>query len=58
MEYIVKNISKDARKFRANGRDIIVEAGKEIVTTSPPKNSNIFEVKEKIEKKKEVKKEW
>ena len=51
--YKVKNISSDPRKFKEKGIDIIIMPGKEVITSSPPANSDVFEVKE-IKSKKEV----
>jgi hypothetical protein len=54
--YKVKNISKDPRRLKVNGKNVIIAPGEDVLTSTPPANSNIFEVKgEKMEKnKKEV----
>ena len=56
MKYKVKNLSKDERKFRdRNGQDVLVEPGKSVITTSPPEDNDIWEVKIHTEKTEEIK---
>ena len=59
-EYEVKNITKYKKQFidRHSGKVIILNSGEVAITTCPPKNLNVFSVKEfeltekKIKKKK------
>lgn len=54
--YKVKNITKDPRRLKVNGKNIIIEPGKEVLTSSPPANNNVFEVsKNKMEKINKIK---
>lgn len=52
--YNVKNKKQDLRKFRDSflGKDIYVKPGETVVTTKPPKESEVWSVKdiEKMEK--------
>ena len=56
MKYKVKNLSKDVRKFRdKNGKDILVEPSKSVITNKPPKESNIWKIEIYTEKTEETK---
>ena len=54
----VTNMFEDERKFYDGqlGRDVIIEPGKSVLTSRPPKNGNVFKVEVVKEKEnKEVK---
>lgn len=56
MKYKVTNLSKDERKFRdRNGVDVLVEAGKSVITTCPPEDNDIWKVSTHTEKTEEIK---
>lgn len=45
MKYKVTNLSKDERKFRdKNGKDVLIEPNKSVITESPPKESEVWKV--------------
>ena len=54
MEFIVKNKDQEPRKFYDNklGRYVILAPKEEAITMYPPKQEDIFSVKEKGEKTK------
>ncbi len=55
--YKVTNKSNDPRKFRDRflGKDVIVEAGKSVITSTPVKQCSIFDVEEIKEESKNKK---
>jgi hypothetical protein len=60
MNYKVKNIRKDVRKFYDGdlGRDVVVNPGESVITERPPTQIDVWEVKkeEKVEEHKPIKK--
>ena len=42
----VKNISKDPRKLKVKGKNVIILPGEEVKMAFPPADNNVFEVKE------------
>jgi len=60
IEYKVKNLMKDQRKFfdRHAGKVVVLNSGEVAITTCPPKNKEVFEVKRyEIKKNKKLKEE-